>query len=627
MTETVLTIPAQLDRLAIETPDDPAMSWLDAGTVNRRTWAQHRDAVRNVAAAYLHYGVQPGDCVAIFAPTLPEHMTADLAASHIGAASTSFYPTLADAQLAHIIGDAEPRLIVVDTLAAASRLRSVVNAEDLRSPVFVIIEPGPPSSEGIRWSEFIATGESVRGQAESEIERRVAATDPDEPLLYVYTSGTTDAPKGVILTHRNVDFAISGHIASGVLDYPYLNVSHLPLAHIAERVMSLYVPLRVGGHTFLCADQSQLLPSLQIHRPTFFMSVPRVFDKLRAGFDAAIGSEALARTAEQIACERETLSRQWQLERRGEPVPRALRIAAVDAREGAVRTVRAKFGFDRLQFGAVGAAPVNDATIEYFAGFGIPLMHGYGLTESMGYSTVQRSGEPYSGAVGRPFPGVEAKLAEDGELMLRSEANSPGYRNLPSATSALFTADGWLRTGDVARIDEEGRVTIVDRKKELIVTAAGKNVAPSGIESLISGRSFISQAVVFGDRRPYLVAILTVDASALRAFASANGIDTDRPLSELVEDEAVQTHVADLVDSANTQVSRPEQIKRFTVTADDWTPATGEVTPTLKLRRRFISQSYQSVIDSLYTSTPTQHAATTGSSAETRSTNGAPDEH
>lgn len=594
------SFPALLEQQAIERPLLPAVSWLCDGRSVTLNWREYRDRVRDLASGFVKLGVDPGDTIAILSSNRVEHLLADTAAVHSGAIPVSVYPTLAPEQLTHVIGDIAPTLVVVDNPVAASR---VADASQVPEHRIIVIDADEDGSLGLSatrsWAELEATGASTRAEHDKEIDVRVAAIELDNPLTYVYSSGTTGPPKGVILTHRNMLSQAFSMSRMPQFNFDRL-VSHLPLAHIVERLWSLYMPMLMGSHVLCCPDPARLLDGLRAHRPTYLMTVPRVWEKLGQTAREIMGSSEFDAMRGELERDRSTLADEWTLRQKGELVPTELAAAARLAREGAVHDVQAALGVDLVSTPSSGAAAMNSGASQFLATIGLEISEGYGLTENAGPAICERPGIHQVGSVGLPIPGWEVRIDSDGEILLKGGGNTPGYRNRPEETAELFTEDGWLRTGDVGHLDASGRLHITDRKKEIIVNAAGKNIAPSAIEGQLGGRSFIDQAMVFGESRPYVVALLTVDEPRLKAFASAQGIG-ERDVDELTNHPIVLSEVNAIIEDANSSLSRPEQVKKASLLAKGWTVESGEVTPTFKLRRKVIQENYRDRVDALYT--------------------------
>jgi long-chain acyl-CoA synthetase len=575
---------------------------MNGTAVQSLSWREYREAVQETATGFLACGVKPGDTVAILATNRPEHLIADVAATFCGAASTSVYLTLSDSQLEHVLGDAAPTLIVVEDASSAERVASLPLMR--RSAVRLIVLDGtdlqaPPSASTMTFAHLRRQGRAARSEFADDLKRNSARIDPDAPLVYVYTSGTTGPSKGVVLTHRNVSCEMDALIATGSFNFPYRSVCYLPLAHLAERISSLYLPLRVGGHVYCCPDPAALVNSLRHHRPTFFLGVPRIWEKLRDLADSFIAGNDTQRQDE-IRRAREVLLSQWHSdcsENGGTATGQAVGPKHANAQ---LSVVRKEIGLDETVRSGTSAAPISPALLDYFASLGVRIHQAYGLTETTGIASFQRPGHCGAG-VGTALAGCEIRIAADGEILIRSPATTTtGYRNRPDATAQVYDQEGWLRTGDIGRLESDGRLFVTDRKKNLIINAAGKNIAPSPIEELISGVSFIDHAVVIGDARPYLIALLTVDGPALRSFAKETGLSATA-VDTLVNNPAVHAHLEMIVGEANAQLSRPEQIKRFAVVDAPFTVESGELTPTFKVRRSVIEQRYQNLIERVYT--------------------------
>jgi len=596
MSTTARTLLDLFRRQADGAPSHPAVSWRSGSATQTLTWSQYRDLVFATASGFVELGLPAGGIAAILAANRPEHLIADLAALHCGAATVSLYGTLARPQLEHVVADAAPSLVIVEDAAALARIRELDWVRAHR-PRLVSIEPtGDPSVTA--WSD-LAPGE--RGTA--ELRERIGKVIPDDTATLVYTSGTTGSAKGVVLTHANLVAQVDGLVGTGMLDFDFRTVSYLPLAHILERIWSLYLPLRLGGHVCCCPDAAGLAAALRVHRPSCFIAVPRVWEKLRAGAEAALASPMFAGHRHTMARAQEILRRVWSLQQDGRDVPPSLRVEAVWAWHWLL-PLREALGLDRAVVAANGAAAMSGELRGFLASIGIDVIQGYGLTETGGVAVSERPrAGAVHGAVGVPVPGYQVRVAADGEIQIRGGGVTKGYRNRPEATAELFTEDAWLHTGDIGRLDEDGRLHVTDRAKEIIVTAAGKNVSPAAIESLLVGRSVIDQVMAVGEARPYVVALITLDPQRLGDFARAHGI----PPEQAAEHPLVHAEVQALVTEANRNLSRPEQIKRFRVLPRPWSVEAGELTPTFKPRRKAIHDKYRDSIDALYRSTtPTE---------------------
>ncbi|MBI4261616.1 MAG: long-chain fatty acid--CoA ligase [Actinobacteria bacterium] len=423
---------------------------------------------------------------------------------------------------------------------------------------------------------------------------------PDDPVTLIYTSGTTGPPKGVVITHRNVLWTaeslvrVAPHLPDGLRA-----VSYLPLAHIAERVASLYLAIRKAAHVHMAPDILRFIEVVEEVRPEVFFGVPRVWEKVQAGVMAALAEEPNERKRRIALQAIEAGRRAVRLEQAGKPVPAGLRAKRALFDRLVFSKIRHKLGLDRCVLAATAAAPISIDTLEFFAAIGIVLHEIYGMTEDTGPATSNRPGAVRLGTVGVPLPGVEVRLAEDGEVLVRGGVVSPGYYRDPEKTAETFDAEGWLHTGDVGAFDERGHLRIVDRKKELLITAGGKNVSPANLESLLKRHPLVGQACVVGDRRPYVAALVVLDGEVAPGWARERGIAFSS-LSELAVDHRVREEVQRAVDDANQHVSQAEAVKRFAILPTEWTVDSEELTPTLKLKRRVVHEKYADEIDRLY---------------------------
>lgn len=593
------TLVTELERIVATHGGEP--SWSDRrgpdGAQRTLTWTQTREQALDAAAGLIARGFAAGDRLAVMATNRIEHVLADIAAVHAGGVPLSVYLTLAPAQIAHVARTARPTVVVLEGPAQQAQWAQALAEFDT-----TVVLLDSPDSAALTWDRLVAEGAAHRAAHAAECEQRARAVRAEDPLTILFTSGTTGAPKGVVLTHTNVLYEVVTATRLAGLEEPTVGVGYLPFAHIAERVLGIYIPQIHGGQVHLVADPAQLAPTLREVRPTRFFGVPRVWEKLRTGVMAMLAAEPDAdRRAAVGAALAVGLRHVESLQTGHEPDPDPEDFARADA--GVLHHVRAALGFDRVRWASSGAAPMPVEVARFFGGIGMPIFDVYGMTETTGSVTVNSAAGFRLGSAGRALPGMEVRTADDGEILVRGPLVTPGYLGDGTTTAAFADDDGWARTGDIGRVDDDGFVFVVDRKKEMIVTSSGKNIAPSGIENLLKESPLVGHALVSGDGRPYLVAIITLDGEtapviARRAGVLAEGEEVD--LAALAADPRIVGLVDEVVQAANARVSRPEQVKRFHLLAGEWTATSDELTPTLKLRRRVVHTKYRDVLDGLY---------------------------
>jgi long-subunit acyl-CoA synthetase (AMP-forming) len=424
------------------------------------------------------------------------------------------------------------------------------------------------------------------------------AVRPDALLTIIYTSGTTGAPKGVEITHANMMFELRSFFAVGRGHTDSRVISFLPHAHIADRMATHYLAMCMGMQVTACPDPRQLFEHVPDAKPTEFTGVPRVWEKLKAGLEARFAGEEAPKKAAIKGAIEASLAK-VRLEQAGQPVPPELAAGVARAEQMMFAPLRAALGLDQARAYFVGAAPTPREVLEFFHALGMPIAEVWGMSELSCVATAMPPDRIKIGSVGKAMPGVELRIADDGEVLVRGPLVMKGYRNLPQQTAETIDPDGWLHTGDIGELDAEGFLKIVDRKKELIINAAGKNMSPANIEARIKTSSpLIGQAVVIGDGRPYNVALLVLDPDGSAAFAKARGLTA--PPAQLVDHPDVKAELDRAIASANTHLARVEQIKRFTLLTSEWLPGGDELTPTMKLRRKPIAQKYAAEIEALY---------------------------
>ena len=578
----------------------PAFSNEDGDGWQTLTWAQTRQRVLELAAGFAALGLEPGERVALMLPNRTEHVLADLAAVHAGGLAVTCYATLAPEQIAYVAGDCDARIAVLDGAGELARWQPVLaQLPGLRTIIVRDAAACPAGEPYLTWDEFAALGARRYAEDADGVTGRMARIGVDDPVALLYTSGTTGNPKGVLLTHRNVGYELAAARALGMLPSEPRWVSYLPLAHIAERMFSIYLPIYTATHVHFCPDPTQLVRVVGKVRPNGFFGVPRVWEKVRAGIEALFTLEQDEGRRAAVAKAMDTGRRYVEACQYGHTMPAGLEeeFAAADA--AVLAPIRGLLGLDRAEVVSSAAAPLPPEVAAFFSGLGMKILDIYGMTETTGAFTTNTPQAFKLGTVGRPYPGMEVRIADDGEILVRGPLTTPGYLNRPDLTADLIDAGGWLHTGDIGKLDGDGFLSVVDRKKELIITAGGENIAPAAIESLLVAHPLIGQALAYGDRRKHVVALLTLDGEVAPAWARARGIDPGS-LAELAADPVVLAEVGAAVAATNERLARVQQVKQWRLLPVEWTAETEELTPTLKLRRRIVHAKYADVIDALY---------------------------
>jgi long-chain acyl-CoA synthetase len=568
------------DMVAVRTPDDSASL----------TWSELLGRVDALAGGLAKLGVTRGQCVALMLSNRPEFHIADLAIVTLGATPFSIYVTYPADEIEFLITDSAARVAIVEQAFLPVMLEARKNLPGLEH---VIVVDGDASAGVLTLDEVEGSDPGFDGAAAS------AQVTGEDFATLIYTSGTTGHPKGVQLTHHAVMFTAQG--VRQVIEFPVGSrvISWLPAAHIAERMAHHYIPVIYAGNVTCAPNPREVLSYLPGVRPNWFFAVPRIWEKLKAGLEtmqAAQPEEQRKPVQEALAAATERV----RLRQQGQPVPPELEARVAKADAELFSKLRQMLGLDQLVAVNVGAAPTPVEVVEFFHAIGIELAELWGMSETCGTGTCNRPGQVRIGTVGPASPGVELTLAEDGEVLCRGEFLMTSYRNQPDKTAEALDADGWLHTGDIGTIDEDGFLTIVDRKKEIIINAAGKNMSPANIEAAIkTGSPLIGQACCIGDRRPYNVALIVLDADFAPAWAQQNGLG-ERSLEDLAGEPKMLEAVQAGVDAANARLARVEQIKKFTIVRGDWLPGGDELTPTIKLKRKPIAAKYADAIERMY---------------------------
>jgi long-chain acyl-CoA synthetase len=562
------------------------------------TWTQTRELGLDAAAGLIQLGVQPGDTIAIMATNRIEHVLADIGGVHAAATPMSIYNTLSQEQVAYIAGEAQPRVAVLENADHVSRWTKALAAGVEK---VVVVDPDARLDDDrfSTWDELIAVGRARREANPDELDQRHQALDPDAPATILYTSGTTGNPKGVVLTHHNVLYEAASTLEAAGLEGRQRQVSYLPFAHIAERVLGIYGPQVEGSHQHCIGDPAELLAALGEVHPTAFFGVPRVWEKIKTGISAKLAADDNPDNVRLVQDSMAAALAWVEAQEVGGTMTPEIEEAYRKADEAILGFLKLMLGLDQVEWAASAAAPMPLEVAKFMAGLGLKVYDVYGMTETCGAVTANGPQGFKLGSVGRATPGMEVRLDDDGEILIRGPVNTPGYYRQDEATRRLVDEDGWIHSGDIGTLDDDGFFAVVDRKKELIITSGGKNIAPSNIENHLKESPIIGHAMAIGDNRPYVVAVLTLDGEIAPLVAQKLGVDfTD--LADLAAKPEIRAMAQDAVDKANERLSRPEQIKAFELLPVEWTAESDELTPTLKLKRRVVNTKYADVLDRLY---------------------------
>jgi long-chain acyl-CoA synthetase len=586
------TVPRAFYRTVESRGSETALRWRDSDGWAEWSWQEYADRACRLAAGLQSLGVERGDSVLLMLRNRPEFHVADLASLLIGATTVSVYNSSAPEQLAYIAANSRARAAIVEDTDFLGRLLKVRSELSELRHVVVVDSPGDLGAADLTRFKVLLE------QTALPLAEAVTTSQPDDVATIIYTSGTTGPPKGVLLTHTNVLWTNeSFRRCLAPMSWTGRRfVSYLPMAHIAERMTTHYDHIVFGSVVTTCPDATDLGSYLRDVRPEVFFGPPRVFEKFAAGVRAAVGAHPEQAGAFEAA--RDAGRRVRELELSGTPVPKLLAASWDEHRRGVLGSALGLVGLDRCEMAITGAAPVPTDVVHFFLEMGLPLSEIYGLSETCGPHTW----EPYRvrpGTVGPGMPGCEVKVESDGEVLLRGGNIFAGYLRDTARTQEARDEHGWLHSGDLGRLDDAGFLTIVDRKKDIIITAGGKNVSPANLEAALKRLPLVGQACVVGDGRPYLAAIVVLDPEAAAAWATANDA-TYTSLGELSQHPAVRAELERGLAELNARFAQPERIKRLVVLGEEWQPDSVELTPTLKLKRRAVLDKYADQIESLY---------------------------
>jgi long-chain acyl-CoA synthetase len=586
------TMPARLFETAARRGTAPAYHAKTGGEWQATSWQGYADEVKAAGKALIALGVPHGGTVSILGFNRPEWLIMDVATMAIGGAAAGVYTTCSAEEVQYVVGHAESSVVLVEN---RNQWQKVLSRRD-RMPhlrhVVAMKGAGIEDEAVLSWEDFMARGASL---SDADFMARMHALEPDGLATLIYTSGTTGPPKGVMLTHDNLSWtanALSTLMSAGSSDRL---LSYLPLSHIAEQMLTIHGPIVTGGEVFFAESLDKVSENLKEVQPTILFGVPRIWEKIHAGVSEKL-AQATGFKKSLIGWVRGVCTRKVALQNRGERPGLALSLQYRLADRLVLSKLKPALGLSRARWCVSGAAPIAVEVLDFFASLDIPIYEVYGQSEGTGPTSINLPGKTKIGSVGAPLPGVEVKIAADGEILVRGRNVFTGYYKEPAATAEALV-DGWLCSGDLGEFDERGLLSITGRKKDIIITAGGKNIAPKNIEGALKSTRLIAEAVVIGDRRKYLTALVTLDEEAAASFLREKGGAGSGPLHL---DQRVLTDVQSAVDEINSHLAQVESIKRFTILPRPLTIEHGELTPTLKVKRKVVNQNFADQIEAMY---------------------------
>lgn len=579
------TVPSLVRRNGIARPTRPAYRVWVGEDWKTTTWAEYAGQIRQAGKALMVLGVQPGQTVSILGFNSPEWVTMDHAAMAIGAVPAGIYTTSSPDEVAYILNHAASPVVLVENLSQWEKIKARRNQlPHLRSVVLI----NGTADDAVSWDQFMAKGASVE---DGVFDARLDAIQLDDLGTLIYTSGTTGPPKGVMLSHRNLMWTASQAAAMFEVTEADSSLSYLPLSHIAEQMFSIHLPAVVGGVTYFAESIERMPENLKSAQPTLFFGVPRVWEKFHAGVSAKL-AEAHGVKAKIAAFAMRVGSKVTALKNQGRRPSGLLAVQYRLADRAVFHKVRQAMGLGKARVLVSGAAPISRQVVDFFGSLDLQVLEVYGQSEGSGPTTFNQLKRSKPGSVGPAFPGTEVKIGDDGEVLLRGNNVFLGYYKDPAATSETLI-DGWLHSGDLGAFDQDGFLTITGRKKDIIITSGGKNIAPSPIEGMLKDDPLISEVVVIGDRRNYLTCLVTLDPEATRQRMAGRG-------GVAHEDSEIKAAVERAVESINSKLARVEQIKRWVILPRELSMADGELTPTLKVKREVVAKHFADAIESMY---------------------------
>jgi len=585
------TIPAQLFETAKREGSRPAYHVKRDGSWRPTSWSTYADEIKAAGKSLIALGFEPGGTAAILGFNRPEWVIMDVAAMAVGGAAAGVYTTCSPPEVQYIVDHAESMIALVENENQYKKIQSQ-RSKLPRLKHVVAMRGAPALADAMSWDEFMAKG---KGVSDDGFFSRLHALEPDGLATLIYTSGTTGPPKGVMLTHDNLMWtaqALNGLIQNGRDD---CGVSYLPLSHIAEQMLTIHGPIVSGGSVYYAEHLDKVAENLKEVQPTVVFGVPRIWEKFHAGVSEKLGA-ATGFKKSLVEWVRRVAKRKTDLENRGRKMGPILALQYMAANKLVLSKLKPALGLGRARMCVSGAAPIAKEVLEFFASLDIPIREVYGQSEDTGPTTINVPGKTKFGTVGALIPGVEVKIAADGEILVRGRNVFKGYFKEPEATREALV-DGWLCSGDLGEISPDGFLSITGRKKEIIITAGGKNIAPKNIEAALKNSRLVAEAVVIGDRRKFLSALIALDEDATRNFLAEKGISGGEPLHQ---NSAVIAEIQRAVDEVNRELAQVEQVKKFTILSRNFTIENGELTPTLKIKRKIVNQNFADQIEAMY---------------------------
>ncbi|MGB3051366.1 MAG: long-chain fatty acid--CoA ligase [Polyangiales bacterium] len=602
------TMLSRIEGWAKASGDEPAIHDRNSdGSWATSTWGEYWDSVRRVGKGLIALGLQPGDCVAIVGANRRDWVICQHGINAAQGIPAPLYTTLLQEQMAYIVSNAESKIVICDDETQLNKYISIAKGETTIEHIVTMDDLESPDPRVISLAGLMAKGDSI---TDAELDARLNAVKMDDVAVLIYTSGTTGLPKGAMLTHRGIELIGNAleEVFPVLLETDSRIVSYLPLCHAAEQAVTNFAALMAPGQTYFCSDLTLIKDFLVDVHPTSFLAVPRVWEKFESalrgklaeatGIKAKLASWALK--TELDAFRRESAT--------GRPVSSFSRNLA---NKLVISKINGALGLDELKVAFSGAAPISVSTLEFFASIGLPIHEGYGMTETTAIATAQPYGKVRFGTIGKALPGVAVRIAEDGEIMLKGINMVKGYHRLPDKTAELYDSDGWMHTGDLGAIDQDGYISITGRKKDLIITAGGKNVAPAEMEGYLQSIPGVGQAVVVGDRQPYLSALIVLDPEALPELEVASQISGLSDIQSTARNEEVRRYIEqEMQEVCNKKVARYQTIKKIKILPTVFSVDGGELTPTLKVKRNVVNEKYAAEIAAFYAEgTPATQAA------------------